>query len=385
VKGVNTTKSTHRVAVLGALAVTAIGLMRDGGYYSPDLLVIAGLLVAAVVADWTPISRSDRRVALALTAFAAGWLIRGATAETTARAVSLSAAAVAFGAAYLLARRCREPGERVLATRLLIFTAVGVALLSLVLWAADVEPWGLAFDGVWRLAGPFSYPNAAGLFFALASILNLARNERSWAERVICGATLGAALLATASRGGMLALGVGLVVLGRRQLHAQTPVREAVKSLATGAIAVGVLYVGLLTAGVVGGSAGSGSASIDDRVAEWSAAARQGGDNLLFGSGPELDLHIHNFRGDAIARFAHNEVLQVFAGLGVVGVALLAAVVVALVAAMRDSDGPRGRVAVASLAVFAVGGLIDFSWHFVGLTAFAGWLAGLDEDDPSTE
>ena len=380
------TRSVHGVSVALALGVTATGVVRSGGFYSPDLVAIPLFLVILACVDRVRISRADQRMLKALALFAAAWLARGIATDTTARAASLSAAAVAFGAAYITARRCRSAIERLMVTRLLVFIGVGVALVSLVLWASNTAPWGLPFDGVWRLSGPFAYPNAAALFFALASIANLARDERSWAERVLCGSVLVVALLATASRGGLLALAVGLAVLGRRQFYARTPIRDAFQSLATGAVIVGIVYVGLLTSGVVGNAGPrSGSASLDDRVAEWSAAARQGGEHLALGSGPERDLRIHNFRGDAIARYAHNEPLQIFAGLGLVGVALLAVVVLSVAHARRDEDRPRGKLALAALAALAVGGLIDFSWHFVGLVAFAGWLAGLDESVPTTE
>ena len=378
-------RTRHDVATALALGVTAAGVVRGGGFFTPDLVAVPFVLAAAAIVDGTRITRRDLRVVAALAAFAIVWLLRGDAAGTVARSASLAAAAIAFAGSYVTARRCRSARDRLLVIRALLIISSLVAVVSLLRWAGNEPPWGLPFDGVWRLSGPFAYPNAAGLFFALAFLANVAVDERDWIERTLCGVALIAALVATASRGSFVALGLGLIVLRKDLFTATTRAARIFGVGAVTAAAGAALYVSLLTFGFIGNAgAHSATASMDDRVAEWSAAARQGGAHPVAGSGPERDLYIHNFRGDAIARYAHDEPLQVFAGAGLIGLASLALVVVAMAGALRDEDGPRGRLPKAALAVLIVGGLLDFNWHFVGLVAFAGWLVGLD-DPVSTE
>jgi O-antigen ligase len=384
VQSARVTRSPQNAVVAVALGVTAASVIRGGAFYTPDLVAVP--IVVAIVAAVTirRVTRADALLGLALIGFAVVWQVRGFQAHTAGRAASLTDAAVAFGATYLLARHTSSDNERLLVTRVLVFVGAGVAFVSLIGWTSHRAPWGLPFDGVWRLSGPFAYPNAAGLFFALAFIANVAQNERAWTERAVAGALLIGALVATASRGAFLALGVGLVITGGRALTDATLGRRRLVAIASCVAALATVYVALLTFGLVGNAgAHSSTASLDDRVAEWSAAARQGADKPLVGRGPDQDLYIHNFRGDAVARYAHNEPLQVFAGAGLIGVAALALVFAAAVGAIRDAASPRGRLAPAALAVVFVGGLVDFNWHFVGLMAFAGWLVGLNEDSPS--
>lgn len=372
------------VVTAAALGITAAGVVRGGGFFTPDLVAIPLFLCIAALFPPRAMSRADIRLVVALVLFAGFWQWRGFDTGLGARAASLSAAAIAFGAAFVIARRCRTPRERLIVMRVSVGVGLGVAIFSLGRWAAHQAPWGLPFDGIWRLSGPFAYPNAAGLFFALALVANLARNDRTWLDRATSAAVLFGALAATASRGALLALFAGVVVMGLGRFGANTRRRRVVLACGVTAALLVSFYVALVTFGVTGATrSGNASASIDDRVAEWSAAARQGRSKLALGVGPDRDLFIHNFRGDAIARYAHNEALQVFAGGGLVGVALLGLVVAAAIAMARDEDRPRGRLAAASLLVLVIGGLVDFSFHFVGLLAYAGWLVGTDEELPT--
>ena len=375
--------TVRSLATAIAVGATGAGLLRNGGFYTPDLVAVPLVLAVAAFVSLRRLTWPDAAFVGTLLLFAGGWLVRSHYDGQPARAASLSAAAVGMAAAYVLSRRCESAHERALVMRGLVMIALAVALLSLFLWAAHRAPWGLPYDGVWRLSGPFAYPNAAGAFFALAFVANVAQNDRSWFDRGGSAVVLFGALAATASRGALVALVAGLIVLGRDRFVARTAWgRRAVVLGAVAAIGVSI-YVALLTFGVVGTTrANTASASVDDRVAELSAAARQGRERPLVGQGPEQDLFIHNFRGDAVARYAHNEVLQIWAGAGLMGVVSIGAVLTAAAGALRAKAGPRGRVARAAAVVLLVNGLLDFNWHFVVLVAYGGWLMGLDEDPP---
>jgi hypothetical protein len=339
-----------------ALGAVTICVLRDGGFAGVDLIGLPVVLAGCALMVTTKASPRGRFLVAAAAVFAAVWLMCGFASGTAGRSAALAAAAGCIAASVLLGQSLdRHRGD--LTDHALLAVAAAGGIVSLAGWALHVRPWGLPFDGAWRLAGPFAYPNAAGLFFAIGLVRLSVSQRFAASERLLLGAVLAAALLATQSRGAFVALAVGLLLAGRRLCSA----------VVAGTAAVVITLV-------------TNTASGADRVAEWSAAARQGWRHLLVGGGPERDLLIHNFRGDAIARYAHNEPLQVFAGAGLVGVVLLG---VLLVAVARAVPTRRGR---AILATLAVGGLVDFSWHFVALVAYAGWLAALDlrnEDDAS--
>jgi O-antigen ligase len=112
-----------------------------------------------------------------------------------------------------------------------------------------------------------------------------------------------------------------------------------------------------------------------DRATEWSVAWHQWGSAALFGVGPDRLLFFHTAAG-TYAKFAHNEYLQVAADAGAIGLALLAAAVVAICRAVRRFDA-LSSCACGALVCSAVGGAFDFDWHlpFVGL--LCGCCAGL--------
>ncbi|MEY2418541.1 MAG: hypothetical protein QOG90_1221, partial [Actinomycetota bacterium] len=265
------------IATAVALGITATGVVRGGGFFTPDLAAIPLFLVVAAVATPRFMSRADLRLVVALVLFAGFWQWRGFVTGFGTRAASLSLPAIAFGATFVIARRCRTPRERLIVMRVTVGVGLGVAIVSLGRWAAHQAPWGLPFDGIWRLSGPFAYPNAAGLFFALALVANLARNDRTWLDRATTAAIVFGALAATASRGALVALFGGVAVMGLGRFGATTRTRRIVLACGVAVALVVSAYVALVTFGVTGATrSGNASASIDDRVAEWSAAARQG-------------------------------------------------------------------------------------------------------------
>jgi O-antigen ligase len=112
-----------------------------------------------------------------------------------------------------------------------------------------------------------------------------------------------------------------------------------------------------------------------DRSAEWSIAWHQWVGAPIFGVGPDRLLFFHSADG-TYAKFVHNEYLQVAAGAGAAGLALLAAAVVALFKATWRIDA-LSSCACAALVCCAVGGAFDFDWHLPFVGFLCGSCAGL--------
>ncbi len=217
----------------------------------------------------------------------------------------------------------------------------------------------------------------------LAAVVGVGLTWRRLDRRDILPAVLGAAVAAagiatsasTSRQFGVLgAFGILAILL---VAVSPTESRRAQFHFAGRAVAALTVAVVLLALPRVGHVAQSrfNSASTEDRTAEWSAAYRVGMRHPLTGDGPERDLVIHNFRGYAVARYAHNELLQVFAGAGLVGVVTFVLAIGAVGWALRDrSIAASGTIGVA--AVLLIGALIDFPWHFVALMAFGGLCLG---------
>jgi O-antigen ligase len=83
----------------------------------------------------------------------------------------------------------------------------------------------------------------------------------------------------------------------------------------------------------------------------------------------------------AIAKYAHNEYLQILVDLGAVGLALLLGLIAAVVVAIRRAR-PTGQPdirsgAIAALVAFAVHSAFDFLWHIPVLPLLAAILVAL--------
>src|SRR5215207_4412864 len=272
-------------------------------------------------------------------------------------------------------------------------------------------------DGIWRASGTLSYPNAAAAVLvpvALVGLARLAGAPRSFPLVVaVTGLLAGAA--ATMSRAGALVALAGLVpsMLGAGQPRPLL----AVVGLAAGlALAVGVAAAGpgagaksrtgvrremALVAGVVlllGGLAavavlGGGEAyrrvvesratlASPDRADALRAAAQVVADYPLGGAGPgHTQLRWEGPDGGArYFTYAHNEYVQVAADLGLVGVALLAVLLVALARllwrARATAAGPWVG-AVAAACAFAVHSGFDFVWHLPAVVLTVMLLVGV--------
>jgi O-antigen ligase len=419
--------------VLAALAVAVVG---QGAFYGTPQRIVALLLVAAAAGVW--LTGRRRLVELPRTLVATcvlfgGWaLCRGALAGDVAAA--RSTVALLAGALVIIAVCGACDAEQ--RGQLLLGVVVLGVVVALSGWAGVAWrhfPWSLKDQGLWRAATTITYANVAGGLLAAVALVSLARAVaagRAMPALAAANCVLLAGLGATLSRGGLVALAAGAVVLvkvlgvGAVTKVALGPLAGAgvvlaglAPSMPAGSeprplLAAAALVAGLLVAAgaawfgqrtvlllvlagacalaVLGGDHVRSiarprlTAASPDRLDEARAALRLAGIRPLIGVG-QGEARLDWVRPDgslAIARYAHNEYLQVLAELGIVGLALLLAMLAAVVGVVR-----RGRAAEpvpgawagvsAALLALAVHGLLDFGWHVPAVPLTAAALAGL--------
>jgi hypothetical protein len=394
--------------------------VRDGGFWPSDAFIAAaGSLVLLVVAAIAcPFDRSARAVVAALGALALWWGVSAATTESVSAVLPFGAACLACAGAYAVVRPLRGPARQVAGLGVACLGAAG-ALLGFAGLVWRWYPLAMPAQGLWRLSTTLTYADAAGLVLAMCLLVALGVDRYPWVVRLsvclcvgglvasqsrgacvaaacasvvvpwrcyvrflvplLAGAALGVVAIATSPEPGAVpwlavtlvtAVAISAVPAARVRAPALDPrVRMAAAFLAV----VGLLASVFLLHHEIALRALAPSDA--DRSAEWSAAWHQWGTAPAFGVGPDRLLFFHTAAG-TYARFAHNEYLQVAAGAGAVGLALLVAAVVALIRAVRRVD-VLSSCACAALVCCAVGGAFDFDWHlpFVGL--LCGLCAGL--------
>ena len=313
---------------------------------------------------------------------------------------------------------------------------VGVA------WRVGSLAWEGA--GIWRASGTLSYPNAAAAVLVPVALVGLARLAAAPTSVPLVVAVTGllAGAAATMSRAGAIALLAGLAALaalegpGRVLRVAAGPCAGAlvalaglvpsmlaagqprpllaVAGLAAGlAVAVAVAAVGAgrrvgagrgaaLLAGVallgglgavavLGGGGGDAYRAVagsratlasPERSEALRAATQVVADHPLGGAGPgHTQLRWEGPDGGTrYFSYVHNEYLQVAADLGLVGLALLAVLLVALARllwrARATAAGPWPGAAAAACA-FAVHSGFDFVWHLPAVLLTVALLAGV--------
>lgn len=214
------------------------------------LLVAAGARVATTRRAVLPVRTTTIAAALvALALVSSAWSV--SPRLSVERAVSLG---VLFAAAVLLAAAEREP-RRLLAG--LVLGATAVALAGLLVLAVDhsAAVQAASIESPARYRGLGQDANTAALLFGIAvgPALALARRHPAWLVSV---ALLAGSIVASGSRGGLFAGGVGaLVVLG---MLARAPRRV----LAGTAIVVAVVALGLVVQNVPKAQAHSTSAPV---------------------------------------------------------------------------------------------------------------------------
>jgi hypothetical protein len=421
------------------LAAVAGALLSQGAYYRaaqwPVAVLLAGALVVAVRAH--PWSVADSRFApLMVCAALAGWaMVRAATAGHVGDGMGVVALLAGVGATVVVARRTTDVdavGAGIVALGVLTAMTGWVGL------AWRISPWALLDGGLWRAATTLTYANAAAGVLAavtLAAVGRLVARADSYVTALsVCLLLTG--LGATLSRGGMLAFGVGGLVLagllGVRSvaravlppgIGAAVALAGLVPSMSAGSprnplLASAALMAGLgvtswlvsggrgrrgavLVATVlivlgVGVAAGDGwdsatavrerrfTAASPDRTNAVRAAFGLVGQHPIVGVGPgRATLSWTSQDGTTlVARYAHNEYLQLLVELGAVGLVLLLGLMFAVARAVlnarqRHPSGPLWAGATAGLLALAVGSGVDFLWHVPAVPLVGALLFGI--------
>ena len=402
-------------ATVLAMAAVGAAAIAQGAYHFTGQ-ILTGLLLGAAVVVALAGRRLDRRELRFAPVPACAALALWAVVSAGAAGVPLSAAGptvLLLSALVVVGVLCRQGGDEVVVGLLLLGGLVALSGLAGV--AFRYEPWTLEDQGLWRAATTLTYANAgAGLLVPLALLATgrLASSPRSQPLAVLlCVLLAGAG--ATLSRGGLIALALGGLLLARaigaRRLLASVagPAAGALvvlgglapsmvvgqsprPLLALAGLGAGLALAAVLTsrprvaaaavvgatllvagaAGLAGGLDAAGSSRMTlaspDRANEAAAALRVGADHPVTGAGPgQVVLAWRDDDGRRlVAHYAHNEYLQAFAELGAVGVVLVLVLVAAVAREIRRPGSTAVRAgAGAGLAAVAVHSGMDFLWH----------------------
>jgi hypothetical protein len=428
VRGTSVSLPIHALLLIAALAATVVA---QGGFYLPGRILavaIVGLALIAALRDRVP-SSADGPPLVACAAVAGWAVVRAAIAGSFTAAIPVVASVFCLAGAMIVAARTDQAARAVCAA-----AAIGIGVLIAVTgWIAVVwriPSWTTVADGLVRAASTLTYPNAAAALLACLAVLAISKQPRSLTG-VGAAYLLLVGLGATLSRAGLLALAVGLLVLtllaGPRATLRNlappavgalvavaalisafpviSPVRPALpllglaagfgislalNRLRTKVLAI-VLLAGLVLAGVALASRGgliTGRVGLSspDRSGASGAALDLVASHPLFGVGPgqawlswtAADGHVR------VARYIHNEYLQVLTELGAVGLTLLLCVLATIAITIRRGRkaNPAWAGATAASVVLIVHSGFDFLWHIPAILLTAGTLIGFATNYP---
>jgi hypothetical protein len=413
----------------------AYAAAAHGAFYGRELVVVVVLLAVALVAALLvrgP-SRADVNAATVAAAVLGAWyLVAGAVAGNVGGAMPALELLFALVAVVLVVQRADARERDVLVWALF---AVG-AFVALTGWSAVAwrqSPRALNGQGLWRAATTITYPNVAGALLgalALVALARLVRDERRPLTSLTAFVLL-TGTLATASRGAVIGLAAGLIVLAvlrRAELlaglsplvgaivavsallpsmpaaHHTHPVVAGAGLAAGAVIAVlplraTVVLVALAAMVIVVIPAprnsvtawwrpikdGRFTATSNDRTHELHAGLRLVREHPVAGVGPgnvKLEWQIlYLVRLQFHARYVHDEYVQTMVEAGVVG---LAVAILGFVAIGRAIGKARGATdpkmwagSVSALVALAVQSATDFLWHVAIVPLVAAVLVSL--------
>ena len=417
------------------VVAASFATVSQGAFYAYQFRVLAGLVILSLA---LLVARRRPRIAghpmpsalggLAVVAVISGW-----SAGSLARAAPTVALAALSWAVFVVARQAGSAEREALGTAVV---ALGVlaAVTGTTAVAFRREPLALLDGGLWRAASTLTYANATAgfilvpLFLALGRVVH-GRRSVPWS---LVAYVLVVGLLATLSRGGMLAFAAGVVVLavatGLRRLVIRTwpvfagagvavlgilpglPDRlPARPGLAGAAVAAGVAVVvvaqrrgaapvvALLAAAAVVAGVGAGyglggdvtstrlTSASPDRVDGWGAAIDVFTARPVLGAGPgnATYAYVDDEGASMTTRFVHNEYLQLLAETGLAGTAAVVAGLALTLRRLATSSERRtatGAGALAGLAAFCVHSGLDFLWHVPALPLAAMLVVGTTAD-----
>jgi hypothetical protein len=438
------------------LTALATGLLRQGAYFTPGQLAV-GLFVAAALAlalVACPLSDGDRRLAPVPCLFGlAGWaLLVAALRGFPIRGLPPVLLVIGVVAVLVVCRRTSGADREILVIGI-ITTALLVGAAGWLGIAFRIGGWRWQAQGLWRASSTLTYPNATAAVLVAVVLLVIALltdRDRSLPLRLAATSLL-IGTGATLSRAGLIALAAGLVMLmlllGVRMvlsvsigpivgslvaliglLPSMSATDGGSPALATITLLFGLLIgaglaymtprravgavsavclsgvLALVAAGpdhVAGAADKVASARLTvasaDRFHGVQAALRTLADQPLTGAGSGIaEWHWTESNGvQGTLRYVHNEYVQLAAELGLVGIALLAAVLVSLgwlLWQARSAGAPRPLWAgvVAGICAFALHSGLDFVWHIPAIPLLMAALVGLvlpastSESAPST-
>ena len=404
------------VAALGMLLVLPLGL-SDGGYYGRSLMALTlALATGAALALLRPLDLRRPSRALTAAAFAlallSAWVALSALWAEPGAGVGLETRRCVLYAVALFAVGVVTAGRRrtfLLALTSAVSTLAAVGIVMRVRSGVPVDPYGSL------LAEPVGYPNAMGVLAATAAVLAIGlgdgRGKRAEGGLRALAPFLILVLGSTGSRGGALALGVGLVVLVvlTGQQERWPCMGRAASAIALGAglwavivasgggvvptmiatVAVAALGAALPTPGrraacaLACGLAIAGASAVavhpppttsSFRSAYWKAALTEVRERPFLGSGAgSFYLTWCEHRAvDTEVRDAHSLYVETLSELGPVGLVLvLVLIVLPLAVAVGRRGDAVGAAAAAGLAVFAVHAGLDWDWEMPAVTLVA--------------
>ena len=435
----NTTAVLPHYALL-TISALACAVAAQGGYYLPGRVVVAVMVAGALVLALRtqPWSRSDAGLVLLSCTGLAVWAVARAVMGgfPVAAIPTVVTLACLAGAVVVIGRI--DSGQRELCAVAAVGVGVLIAITGWIGAAWRIQPWALPVQGIWRASSTLTYANAAAAMLASLSVLAcglLLARPRSLARAAATYALL-VGLAATLSRGGLVAMLAGLLLLsvlagvratawhlapaiagatvafgaliGSLPAPAQPRPILAVLGLVVGlmitlaltrlphrvraaavAATLALVTVGFATQIVAGQTMQvliGDRANLDSmgRSGAAHAAMRMVAARPILGVGPgqaRFQWAAADGR-EVVARYAHNEYLQVLVELGAIGLILLLAVLAAMAIHVRrgraDAQPPMiWAGAVAALAALLVHSGFDFLWQLPVIPLTGGLLVAL--------
>lgn len=408
-------------AVLLGLGVVEV--IRDGGFWRPDAIVVAIISLPLIAAALLPRRLDGRSLAfVGAAALVTGWwLLRAVETSSWRTFFPFGASMLGLVATFIAVKNLMGRSRDAAAFAAAMFGAA-LSLFGFVGLIIRWFPVAMPAQGLWRLSTSITYSDAAGAVLGVCLLIALSGSAPlEWLNRVaVCLCAAG--LIATESRGAIIATICGCVLVPVAQHRrftialaagallgafavATSPSAHAVPALAV-ALAVLVAVAACwhpslrLPAGLGGRrrliivaaamlAVASALAllthheiglralapSDQDRAYEWSAAWHQFLAAPYLGVGPDVLLRFQAPDG-TYAHFAHNEYLQIAADTGIVGLMLLVGAFAAAARLVRRSDAVSS-CAVGALVCWAVVGAFDFDWHIPVFGLLGGCAIGL--------